>query len=53
MRAGLSQRELARLSGLSHSFISLLESGKRKGLNINTIKKLAKALDVPLVEMLS
>jgi len=43
---GLSQRELAKLSGLSPSFISLLEKGRYKFTSQATLDKLARALRI-------
>lgn len=44
---GLSQRELARLSGLSYSYISLLERS-RKSVAPSTAKKLSDILGKPV-----
>ena len=44
----LTQSELSRKSGIDHSYISLLERGKRDP-TFSTIVRLATALDVPLV----
>jgi len=47
-RRGLSQLELARLSGLSPSFICLLEQNKRKDITSETVYKLTRALRIPV-----
>jgi len=49
--AGLSLRELAAKAGVNQTTISLIETDKRKG-QIATLGKLAKALDVPIDELL-
>lgn len=48
---GLTQLDLSIDSGLAHSFISDLELGKRNP-SIETLWKVAKALDVTLEELL-
>lgn len=45
---GLSQAELARRVGTSHSAISRIESGQHK-MSLDTLQRLAGALDVRLV----
>ncbi len=45
-RAGLSQAELARQSGIAQSTISRIEAGLRRDVGLETIKKLARALQV-------
>jgi transcriptional regulator with XRE-family HTH domain len=47
---GLSQRELAKLAGLSHSYISLLE-GSQKSASPATAKTLSDLLDKPIEEL--
>lgn len=44
---GLSQRELARRSGLSHAYISLIERGD-KTIGPAAAKRLSEALDKPM-----
>ncbi len=46
-RRGLSQRELADLSGVSVSLIRKLEQGEREDSRLETVHKLAAALRVP------
>lgn len=43
-----SARELSERSGVARSLISQLETGKRLSTGMDTIYRLAKALDVPL-----
>src|SRR3989344_5373143 len=38
---GLTQEELGRMAGLSHSYITLIERGLRKNVGIDNIKKMA------------
>lgn len=45
---GLNQQQLAQISGISRGYISKLESGKASNPSMETIKELAKALNVPL-----
>lgn len=49
---GFSQAELARRTGFDPSFISQLESGKRKGSSYATLQSLADALDVEVNQLL-
>ncbi|MEA4900340.1 helix-turn-helix transcriptional regulator [Desulfitobacterium sp.] len=41
-------RQLSELSGIARSLISQLETGKRQSTSMDTIYRLAKALDVPV-----
>lgn len=43
-----SARELSERSGVARSLISQLETGKRQSTGMDTVYRLAKALDVPL-----
>ncbi|MEW6686881.1 MAG: helix-turn-helix transcriptional regulator [Candidatus Edwardsbacteria bacterium] len=45
-----TQADLAEATGLSDNYIALLERGKRSA-SIETLEKIAKALDVPLGEL--
>ena len=49
-RAGLSQCELAELSGISQVTISALEIGRNSGGNLDTIELLADALGLSIDE---
>ena len=51
-RCGLSQRELAELSGLSLSLIRKLEQGERPDTRVETLRKLAVAMGVPTTTLL-
>ncbi|ADQ41603.1 helix-turn-helix domain protein [Caldicellulosiruptor acetigenus I77R1B] len=45
---GLSQREFAKLAGLSQSYISELENGIKTNPSLSVIKKISKALKVDI-----
>ena len=47
-KLGLSQEKLARLADVSNNTIINIEAGKQQNPTIETIKKIAKALDVPI-----
>lgn len=47
---GLSQRELARKAGLSHTYISMLERSL-KTVGPRSAKKLSDVLEVPMEEL--
>lgn len=49
----LSAAELSKQSGVARSLISQIESGKRQSTSIDTVYRLAKALDVPVASLLS
>jgi len=46
-RKDISQNDLALLAGISKSYLSLLEKGKRDP-NFSTVRKISDALSVPL-----
>lgn len=47
VRKNLSQIELSRLAGLSTSYVSLVENGKRN-LTFSVLQRIAAALDKPV-----
>jgi len=47
-RRRLTQAEVAKLAGLSVSYLSLLEQNKRTDPTLSTIQKLSEALGVPV-----
>jgi transcriptional regulator with XRE-family HTH domain len=50
---GWTQMELARKAGLkSTGHVSLLQSGRRRDPSVSTLRRLAKALGVPVVALL-
>ncbi|WP_049564877.1 helix-turn-helix domain-containing protein [Streptomyces sp. SBT349] len=52
-RGGLTQRELARKSGVSYSLIQQLEQGARHDTRLETARKLAAALRVPTTKLIA
>lgn len=44
--ASLSQRQLSKAAGLSHSTIYFIETENRKGLRLTTVQAIARTLDV-------
>jgi transcriptional regulator with XRE-family HTH domain len=52
-RRKLSQNELAKRARVSQSYLSKLEAGQRgKAISVEIVKRLAKALGVPVTELL-
>jgi transcriptional regulator with XRE-family HTH domain len=51
-KKGLSQERLARLADVSNNTVVNIESGKQKNPTVDTISKIAKALDVSIEELL-
>ena len=49
---GLSQVELANKAKVERTYIVKLESGDKKNPSLDILKKLAKALGVPVTELL-
>ncbi|TDD95423.1 helix-turn-helix domain-containing protein [Actinomadura rubrisoli] len=50
-RRGLTQRDLATLSGVSLGLVRKLEQGEREDTRLETLRKLATALRVPTTEL--
>lgn len=50
---GISKQELADNAGYSFAYISMLENNKRPNPSIKTIDKIAKALNVPVEEIMN
>ena len=48
----LTQEKLSQISGISQQHICMIENGSRTG-SLNTLKKLAKALNVSLDRLIS
>jgi transcriptional regulator with XRE-family HTH domain len=48
----LTLSQLAERTGMSQPYLSMLERGKRRNPSLATLKKLAKALKVPLGKLL-
>jgi len=49
---GLSQRELAAKAKVTGAYVAMLETGRRKNPSLAILQRLAKALDVPVTELL-
>ncbi|HOJ66994.1 MAG TPA: helix-turn-helix transcriptional regulator [Paludibacteraceae bacterium] len=49
---GLSQEKLARLADVSNNTIINIEAGKQDNPTIETLKKVAKALNVPVENLI-
>jgi transcriptional regulator with XRE-family HTH domain len=49
---GLSQAALAKRSGVAQGYISEVEAGEKKNPGIETLRKIARALGVPVTELL-
>lgn len=52
-KLGLSQEKLARLSDVSNNTIINIEAGKQQNPTVETIKKISKALNVSVEELIS
>lgn len=50
-KLGLSQEKLARLADVSNNTIINIEAGKQQNPTIETVKKIAKALNVSIEEL--
>lgn len=46
-RKGLSQQELATLSGISQTYLSQIEKSERQSPTIDVLQKISEALDLP------
>lgn len=51
-KKGLSQEKLARLADVSNNTIVNIESGKQTNPTIETVSKIAKALEITIEEIL-
>lgn len=49
---GWTQAELAKRAKVSRPYITMLESGQRKSISVAVLERLAKALGVPVTELL-
>ena len=49
---GLSQEKLARLADVAHNTLIKMESGENKNPTLETLKKVAKALDVSVDDLI-
>jgi len=48
LKRKMNQKQLAKKAGIAQATISRIESGQVKGLRIESLKRLAEALDVPI-----
>jgi transcriptional regulator with XRE-family HTH domain len=48
----MSQRELAAKVGVTQAYIAQLEAGEKKNPSLDVLKRLARALGVPVTELL-
>lgn len=51
-KAGLSQEKLARLANVSNNTIINIEKGKQNNPTIETLKKIARGLGIPVDKLL-
>ncbi len=51
-KLGLSQEKLARLADVSNNTVINIEVGKQDNPTIDTLKKIARALDIPVEELI-
>lgn len=51
-KKGISQRELAKLSGISRSTLNDIINGKIKKVDVDSLKKIAETLDLSLTNLL-
>ena len=51
-KLGLSQEKLARLADVSNNTVINIEAGKQDNPTIDTLKKVAKALNVPIEDLI-
>ncbi|PYN83021.1 MAG: XRE family transcriptional regulator [Candidatus Rokuibacteriota bacterium] len=49
---GMTQADLAKKAKVDQGYISTLEAGQKKNPGINVLKRLARALGVPVGELL-
>lgn len=52
VKRNLSQKQLSELSGVGLNIISKMENGKIDNVTFGYIRKLAKALDIPVEELI-
>jgi len=51
-QAGLTREQLAKKAKVTTAYISMMEAGKRKNPSLVVLDRLAKALGVPVTELL-
>jgi transcriptional regulator with XRE-family HTH domain len=50
---GMTQRALAKQAGVTPGYVAQLEMGARKNPSLEVLRRLAKALGVPVTELLA
>jgi transcriptional regulator with XRE-family HTH domain len=50
---GLTQEQVAKQAQVTKNYITMLESGARKSPSLSVLKRLARALGVPVTELLA
>ena len=50
---GLTQRDLAKKAKVTAAYVAMIKTGVRKNPSLAILKRLAKALNVPVTELLS
>lgn len=51
-KMGISQEKLARLADVSNNTVINIEAGKQSNPTIETLKKIAKALETPIEDLI-
>ncbi|TYP56808.1 helix-turn-helix domain-containing protein [Thermosediminibacter litoriperuensis] len=51
-KAGITQEKLAEKVGISRIYLNELENGRKKNPSFNLLKKIAKALEVKISDLL-
>jgi XRE family transcriptional regulator of biofilm formation len=51
-RQGLTQRDLAKRAKVTAAYVAMIETGVRKSPSLAVLKRLAKALGVPVTALL-
>jgi transcriptional regulator with XRE-family HTH domain len=52
VQRGLSQRDVASRAGVTGAYVAMLETGAKQNPSLAILKRLAKALAVPVTELL-
>jgi transcriptional regulator with XRE-family HTH domain len=51
-QVGLTREQLAKKAKVTTAYVSMMEAGKRKNPSLAVLERLAKALGVPVTELL-
>ena len=49
---GMTQKQVAKKAGVTKQYVTMLEAGKRRSPSLSVLQRLAKALGVPVTEIL-